>query len=290
MAKRKAREQAQARTLRSEGMSLRAIARRLDVSPSSVSVWVRDVPLSTPPPPHLASTPPSDAAPFRTCSRCQQILPAEAFNRRDAGRQWWCRRCFKAYFQERGELHLEQVKAAKQRRQIEARALVRRYLESNPCVDCGEADSVVLEFDHLREKRAAISALRVAATACSAIADEIAKCEVVCANCHRRRTANRANWWRLNPDSEPPPSLSKCEARNARHIFAVLRASGCVDCGENDLVVLDFDHVGTKRATVARLAHDGYSLRRLDEEIGECEVRCANCHRRRTLSASRQAA
>ena len=284
-------EQQQARALRAEGLSLRAIARKLDVAPSSVSVWVRDVCLPPGTEPAASPQPPADTTPFRRCSRCSQILPASAFNRHSRGRrQWWCRECFRSYFRERGARHRDQVKRSKRRRADEARAFIRTYLESNPCIDCGEADPLVLEFDHLRDKRAAVSALRVAATGCRAIADEIRKCEVVCANCHRRRTARRTGWWRLDPDSEPPPSLSRCEVRNARHMFAVLRASGCVDCGEADLVVLDFDHIGPKRANVTHLAYQGCSLRRLDEEISACEPRCANCHRRRTKRAAAEAA
>ena len=281
---------AQARALRAEGLSLRAIARRLDVSPSTVSVWVRDV--SVPVAPEVP--PPSKPVPhdelFRRCSRCEQLLPAGAFNRHDRGRrQWWCRECFKAYFRERGQTHLDQVKAGKIRRRAEARAFIDRYLKSNPCVDCGEADPAVLEFDHLRDKRAAVSWLRVNAAGRAAIAEEIAICEVVCANCHRRRTARRGRWWRLDPEREPPLSLARCEIRNARHMFAALRSSGCVDCGERDLVVLDFDHIGRKRANVSTLAYDGCSLRRLDEEMSVCQVRCANCHRRRTKVAANAA-
>jgi helix-turn-helix protein len=284
MARAKRQEREQARILRAQGLSLRAIARRLDVSPASVSVWVRDVGVPGPPRPEPEVAPkPQAEAPFRRCSRCERTLPASAFNRHDRGRrQWWCRECFKSYFQDRGERHLEQVKAGKRRRQAEGRDLIRRYLETYPCVDCGEADPLVLEFDHLRDKRAAVSWLRVTAHGRPALLEEISKCEVACANCHRRRTARRAGWWRLNPDSDPPPFLSKCQARNVQHIFTVLKASGCVDCGENDLVVLDFDHVGAKRATVTRLAYGGYSLRRLNEEMSVCQVRCANCHRRRT--------
>ena len=71
--------------------------------------------------------------------------------------------------------------------------LMIQYLLTHPCVDCG--DPVVLEFDHLPEftkgfeiARAITASTRSWAT----IAAEIAKCEVVCANCHRRRTAKRA--------------------------------------------------------------------------------------------------
>jgi len=64
------------------------------------------------------------------------------------------------------------------------------YFESHPCVDCGERDPVVLEFDHLRDKRFDI-ANRLVSVKWQTILDEMAKCEVVCSNCHRRRTAVR---------------------------------------------------------------------------------------------------
>lgn len=62
------------------------------------------------------------------------------------------------------------------------------FFADHPCVDCGETDPLVLEFDHLRDKCFNIgTGLRTYTW--HAIVDEIAKCEVVCANCHRRRTA-----------------------------------------------------------------------------------------------------
>jgi hypothetical protein len=60
------------------------------------------------------------------------------------------------------------------------------------CVDCGyKKHAVALDFDHLPgfEKTAAVSNLLSCTRA--RILAEIAKCEVVCANCHRVRTANR---------------------------------------------------------------------------------------------------
>ena len=64
------------------------------------------------------------------------------------------------------------------------------YFVEHPCADCGETDPVVLEFDHLRDKRFNIGP-ELANYAWEDIVEEIAKCEVVCANCHRRRTARR---------------------------------------------------------------------------------------------------
>ena len=69
----------------------------------------------------------------------------------------------------------------------------------HPCVDCGESDIVVLEFDHLRDKTANVSYL-ISTGEIPRIKEEIAKCEVVCANCHRRRTSERGGWYRSRAD------------------------------------------------------------------------------------------
>jgi hypothetical protein len=54
----------------------------------------------------------------------------------------------------------------------------------------GRPDPVVLEFDHLRDKLFSVG-MDLARRNWQCILDEIDKCEVVCANCHRRRTALR---------------------------------------------------------------------------------------------------
>jgi hypothetical protein len=57
-----------------------------------------------------------------------------------------------------------------------------------------------------------------------------------------------------------------------------------VDCGVSDPYVLEFDHreSATKLESVTFMAQRGYAWAKVEEEIGKCDVRCANCHRRRT--------
>ena len=77
-------------------------------------------------------------------------------------------------------------------------ALVRRYKAAHGCQDCGERDPLVLDLDHRdpATKHARLKRERYRGTgggnwsrlSFDALAAELAKCDVVCANCHRRRT------------------------------------------------------------------------------------------------------
>ncbi len=98
--------------------------------------------------------------------------------------------------------------AVKAQRQINI-AYVREYLRDHHCVDCHESDPIVLEFDHVRGVKVGnLSALVNAGRTLTVIQDEINKCDVRCANCHRRVTAQRhGGWWKMveheqNPQNE----------------------------------------------------------------------------------------
>lgn len=66
------------------------------------------------------------------------------------------------------------------------------YLGDHPCVDCGEEDPIVLEFDHVAgTKEFPVSEGVSRMYSIKKIKAEIDKCEVRCANCHRRVTHNR---------------------------------------------------------------------------------------------------
>jgi hypothetical protein len=225
----------------------------------------------------------------KRCGRCEQVKPETEFNRLRAGRQHWCRECFREYFRARGDLHRRQSLAARRKRQSALRAHLDAHLAAHACADCGEADSRVLDFDHVGKKTSDISELWRAGAPLEALVAEMANCEVVCANCHRLRTAIRAGWWRLR-STLPAAGPRWRRIRNVRWIYERLREAACVDCGIRELVLLEFDHVGEKRSTVMDLAWSEYSLETLEREIEECEVRCCNCHRKRTAERRANAA
>ncbi len=70
-----------------------------------------------------------------------------------------------------------------------------------------------------------------------------------------------------------------------KHILDYLTKHPCVDCGEADPIVLEFDHIagrGEKMFSLGVAVQRGYGLAKIDAEIEKCDVRCANCHRRKT--------
>jgi hypothetical protein len=226
----------------------------------------------------------------RTCSRCRAALPLSAFNRRGDGHQHYCRECFKAYFRERGETHRRQNRAAREARVARAREAVLEHFATHPCVDCGERDPVVLEFDHVAGKVCNVSTLVYDGAPVARIRQEISRCEVRCASCHRRVTSQRDGWTRATGAlDDPARSMPARRRRNAAVVHAVLAAGRCVDCGESDPVILEFDHVGPKRASVLKLAWSECSVEVIEREIAQCEIRCANCHRRVTADRREEA-
>jgi hypothetical protein len=67
-------------------------------------------------------------------------------------------------------------------------------------------------------------------------------------------------------------------------LFDFLSSKSCIDCGEKDPRVLDFDHKKSsdKFKPISQMLSGHYSWKSLESEIKKCDIRCANCHRRKT--------
>jgi hypothetical protein len=138
----------------------------------------------------------------KRCSRCKQVKPLSAFNkltRSKDGRQWNCRDCNAAWHAENRVHHNALIKARNKRIEQTNHQRIFEYKLERGCLDCGERDPTVLEFDHLRDKVMAVSVLIRYVNTWESLLAEIEKCDVVCSNCHTRRTAERGNdaRWRL---------------------------------------------------------------------------------------------
>ncbi len=137
----------------------------------------------------------------KRCSTCHEIRLLSEYNVRRAakdGLQSRCRPCSRQWYEANRDEHLANVR----RRTVEVRREYKRrvgaHLARHPCVDCGETDVRVLEFDHLPgvDKHADVAAMVADGGRWSDVEAEIAKCEVRCASCHRRVTCERRGDWR----------------------------------------------------------------------------------------------
>jgi hypothetical protein len=116
-------------------------------------------------------------------------------------RRAYHREYMRGWYEQNREIHIARVKRVTQR----ARELVKQYIDeqkSCPCADCGGTfPTFLMDFDHVRGPKVAILArLRSDKASRAKIDAEIAKCDVVCANCHRIRTQTRLEGGEVTPN------------------------------------------------------------------------------------------
>ena len=136
---------------------------------------------------------------MKRCTQCKRRLALNGFainKTRVDGRQGQCKRCRRAYckqhYKKNKTYYLDRNKA--NNRII--RQFVFDYLSTHGCVDCPETNPIVLTFDHVRGKKKFVIAGAYNHKTLKRIKHEITKCEVRCANCHLKKTANQLGWYK----------------------------------------------------------------------------------------------
>lgn len=100
----------------------------------------------------------------------------------------------------------------------------------------------------------------------------------ICKECYRKQS--KVNYYK---DPAKRISVKKEYVRKKQEfVYDYLLEHPCVDCGECNPIVLEFDHVRGYKLFDISYAIQSSSLEKLIEEIRKCEVRCSNCHAKRT--------
>jgi hypothetical protein len=153
----------------------------LPAEPNLGPVWIADftyIPLNTPTQEELEAA-------IYSCALCDLRAPCRDCRDRASKRRY--------YLRNRSRL-LASISERNQRSKATNITNLAEYFHTHHCVDCQENDFLCLEFDHLRDKTADVGHLLAnGSSSWQKILAEINKCEVICANCHRRRTGATSN-------------------------------------------------------------------------------------------------
>lgn len=134
---------------------------------------------------------------MKICSTCLLEKAGQEFYRKGGRLQSKCKECQRAYYRLYYRANKSRFIAKNRRNKNRQRKRLRAILllvKQSPCQDCGgEFHPWVMELDH-REgtvKEAAVANLVSKGCTDARLLEEIGKCDVVCANCHRMRTYRR---------------------------------------------------------------------------------------------------
>lgn len=104
-----------------------------------------------------------------------------------------------------------------------------------------------------------------------------------CTDCNKEKS--KAYYGRNKETHKARTAESKAKSikRNQWHVLIHLSENPCARCGEDDPVVLEFDHCrGDKEKNIADAVKNGWSLERLQAEMDKCQILCSNCHKKKT--------
>lgn len=146
---------------------------------------------------------------MKLCTKCHQEKPDNEYFVKDkkSGRlHAQCKQCYKihratyykAHYQKYHEQYLKRATKQREAKRAEYRTNMLNYLKNQKCKVCGENDIRVLEFDHIDETTKLFSISQGISKGYSweLILQEINKCQILCANCHKKRTAEQFGWYK----------------------------------------------------------------------------------------------
>lgn len=131
---------------------------------------------------------------MKTCGKCLEPKPISEYSKKSEGKlQAYCKPCNRLYQKEHYKRNKAKYSALTRSTRKVIKATIHTLKESSPCMDCGVSYPYwVMDFDHVDGTKVnTIAQLCNRRASLGAILNEIAKCELVCSNCHRIRTHAR---------------------------------------------------------------------------------------------------
>jgi len=143
------------------------------------------------------------------CTNCGIIKTEQEFffrDKRNGKLHSQCKTCYmnkrrtyyKDHYSKFAGTYRARAIARKHRVRSELRAKLLTYLRDKQCSVCGISDPRVLDFDHINSSEKSFGIARALTNTLDwrKILVEIKKCRILCANCHRIRTAEQFGWYR----------------------------------------------------------------------------------------------
>jgi len=197
------------------------------------------------------------------CMRCYDLKPSDAFMTDITQVEGVCCTSCREYVFDRLDGLADHLLALK--------------TQKGPCVDCGEKDVKILEFDHIdRNNKICL------VSACSTIEAmdlEASKCEMRCVICHIRRTKLQLRYKQV-------VKFKQAFVDNIKKEIGGCQKKKCGWYDESLLEALHFDHLDrtTKVCSVSEMVHNcNYTIDDIDKEILKCRCICAACHKKWTI-------
>lgn len=188
------------------------------------------------------------------------------------------------YYRRNRDLELQRVRV-RQAGMVE----LLRDLRREPCADCGgQFKPHQMDFDHRDPSTKSFNVMtgRAMLMSTKRILEEVAKCDIVCANCHQMRTQAIRAWQPIRHlGTSRYLARARQRWRSQAALLTRLRDVPCMDCGGRfPSCAMQFDHRDptSKRQAVTRMIGRAGTPRILDE-VAKCDIVCVNCHRARTF-------
>lgn len=204
---------------------------------------------------------------MKTCTSCEEEKPESEFHKDSSapdGLTYSCKDC-------RIEQSMKHYSKEKQNEDYHRNMnFIIEVKKNGCCVDCGKNNWKVLEFDHVIEPKK-FNVSKPAGRPLETIKKEIEKCELRCANCHRKRTLNKKQY-----DLSGKENLTSREKRK-KIIYDYKINNNCYNCDEGNPKVLNFKHVKGKKKFKVTNGVYSKGKKKIRNEIKKCVLICANC-------------